>query len=581
MDQLLNWLWNGQESYGYIVLLSIVSAIAIALIYFRFQNALKQLITDSPYPVLVLDASHGQILLSNQAAMQLLGIRSLGTGFLYPALFELHKLSSLLDSFSSRYFRHQVFDWRLSENESIKVELSGRKSLLRGHRVWIMYAQPYQVTLQEQQQELAQLEMARSALDSLSELICLQDCQGNLLTTNRAFDQFWEGRREEAITATASRVATRKSERKWTTDTQGRSCLLEVNLSSLVSPSGELLGTLSISHDVTEWHKIQQNLRDEMERRKDTEVALAQRDTILQTILDASPDSIGIFNENMVYQACNKPFVNALGISEVSDLIGKRLQDVIPVEMYTRLETSDLHALRQAEPVRYIDKVVSSDGHITWFDVVKSPFKDKASGTNGVLIMARDISERYLAEQKLEQANLELEKLSFMDSLTQVANRRRFDERLHVLWYHHIREKLPLTIMLCDIDFFKDYNDCYGHQQGDEALIRVAAVFKQVVNRSSDCVARYGGEEFGFILPNTTTEGAEQVAQRIHQQIRQLDMEHGSSEASGHLSVSIGFVSYVPQHGDEPEMGIAMADSALYQAKADGRNRTCIHPSSF
>ncbi|MGU3846151.1 diguanylate cyclase, partial [Vibrio diabolicus] len=104
--------------------------------------------------------------------------------------------------------------------------------------------------------------------------------------------------------------------RKWTTDPQGRSCLLEVNQNSLVSPSGELIGTLSISHDVTEWHKMQQNLRDEMERRKDTEVALAQRDTILQTILDASPDSIGIFNENMVYQACNKPFVNALGISD-------------------------------------------------------------------------------------------------------------------------------------------------------------------------------------------------------------------------------------------------------------------------
>ncbi|NMU30286.1 diguanylate cyclase, partial [Vibrio parahaemolyticus] len=96
---------------------------------------------------------------------------------------------------------------------------------------------------------------------------------------------------------------------------------------------------------------------------------------------------------------------------------------------------------------------VSSDGKSTWFDVVKSPFKDKASGTNGVLIMARDISERYLAEQKLEKANLELEKLSFMDSLTQVSNRRRFDEQLQVLWYHHAREKLPLTIMLCDIDF--------------------------------------------------------------------------------------------------------------------------------
>ncbi|MEA3483555.1 MAG: diguanylate cyclase [Pseudomonadota bacterium] len=581
MDQLLNWLWDGQGGYGYVVLLLIASVCALALIYLHFQTSLKQLVTDSPYPVIVLDIGHAQILLSNQAAMQLLGIRSLGTGYLYPALFDIRELESFLDSVSSRHFSQQVFDWRLSESESIKVELSGRKSLLRNHRVWIIYAQPYQATHQEQQQELAQLTIARSALDSLSELICTQDRQGNLLTTNRAFDQFWEGRREEACASKASMgEATRKSERKWTTDPQGRSCLLEVNQNSLVSPSGELIGTLSISHDVTEWHKMQQNLRDEMERRKDTEVALAQRDTILQTILDASPDSIGIFNENMVYQACNKPFVNALGISDVSDLIGKRLQDVIPEEMYARLAASDLDALRQSEPVRYIDKVVSSDGKSTWFDVVKSPFKDKASGTNGVLIMARDISERYLAEQKLERANLELEKLSFMDSLTQVSNRRRFDEQLQVLWYHHAREKLPLTIMLCDIDFFKDYNDCYGHQQGDEALVSVATVFTKVINRSSDCVARYGGEEFGFILPNTTTEGASNVAQRIHEQIRQLNMEHDSSEASERLTVSIGLVSYIPQHGDEPEMGIAMADSALYQAKADGRNRTCIHPSS-
>ncbi|MEL7286212.1 MAG: sensor domain-containing diguanylate cyclase [Pseudomonadota bacterium] len=245
------------------------------------------------------------------------------------------------------------------------------------------------------------------------------------------------------------------------------------------------------------------------------------------------------------------------------------------------LRNDILQALQQTQPIRYIDKVSSTDGYYTWFDVVKSPFKDKASGTNGVLIMARDISERYLAEQKLEEANLELEKLSFSDSLTQVANRRRFDEQLHTLWYHHIREKLPLTIMLCDIDFFKDYNDCYGHQQGDEALVKVAAVFQQVASRSSDCVARYGGEEFAFILPNTTTEGALKVAQRIHEQIHELAVEHRSSNTSDRLTVSIGFVAYVPHHGDEPEMGVAMADSALYQAKADGRDCTSVHPSSY
>ncbi|EOA9034364.1 diguanylate cyclase [Vibrio harveyi] len=581
MDQLLNWLWDGQGDYGFVVLLSVVCVITVTLIYIRFQSALKLIVTDSPYPVLVLDAGSGQLLLSNDSAMQLLGIRRLGSGFLYPASFNTDEIIALLDSFSSRHFGEQLFDWRLSETENIKIELSGRKSLLRGHRVWIIYAQPYQFTRQEQQQELEQLGIARSALDSLSELICLQDKQGKVLTTNRAFDLFWEGRREEACSSKMNPIATRKTERRWTTDQQGRSCLLEVNQSSLVSQSGEMIGTLSISHDVTEWHKMQQNLRDEMERRKDTEVALAQRDTILQTILDASPDSIGIFNENMVYQACNKPFVNALGISDVGDLIGKRLQDVVPDDIYLRLEASDMQALQQTQPVRYIDKVSSTDGYHTWFDVVKSPFKDRASGTNGVLIMARDISERYLAEQKLEEANLELEKLSFSDSLTKVANRRRFDEQLHTLWYHHIREKLPLTIMLCDIDFFKDYNDCYGHQKGDDALVQVAAAFQQVVSRSSDCVARYGGEEFGFILPNTTTEGAHKVAKRIHEQIHELAVEHSNSTTSDRLTVSIGFVSYIPHHGDEPEMGVAMADSALYQAKADGRDCTRVHPGSY
>lgn len=127
MDQLLNWLWDGQGDYGFVVLLSVVCVIAVTLIYIRFQSGLKQLVTDSPYPVLVIDASHGQLLLSNDSAMQLLGIRSLGSGFLYPASFHTEELVTLLDSFSSRHFRQQLFGWRLSETESIKVELSGER----------------------------------------------------------------------------------------------------------------------------------------------------------------------------------------------------------------------------------------------------------------------------------------------------------------------------------------------------------------------------------------------------------------------------------------------------------------------
>ena len=192
-----------------------------------------------------------------------------------------------------------------------------------------------------------------------------------------------------------------------------------------------------------------------------------------------------------------------------------------------------------------------------------------------------DITERYLAEQKLEEANLELERLSFMDSLTQVSNRRRFDEQLSTLWHYHVREKLPLTIMLCDIDFFKGYNDFYGHQQGDDALVQVSQAFKQVLNRSSDCVARYGGEEFGFILPNTTTDGALLVAKRIHDEVQKLGIEHQDSAVSELVTVSIGIISYIPTPNDEMESAVALADSALYQAKSDGRNQSSVHPSSI
>jgi diguanylate cyclase (GGDEF)-like protein len=135
--------------------------------------------------------------------------------------------------------------------------------------------------------------------------------------------------------------------------------------------------------------------------------------------------------------------------------------------------------------------------------------------------------------------------------------------------------------MLCDIDFFKGYNDFYGHQQGDDALIQVSQAFKQVLNRSSDCVARYGGEEFGFILPNTTADGALMVAQRIHDEVLKLGLIHEKSTVSEFITVSIGIISYVPTPNDEMESAVALADSALYQAKSDGRNRSSVHPSSI
>ncbi|WP_261903610.1 diguanylate cyclase domain-containing protein [Vibrio fortis] len=581
MEPLMTWLWDNAICYGSFIVTLLLFTLFGWYLYSRYQAHIEHLLLATPTPLCMVDLKSGEIVYTNRQAMQLLGIRQMGTHFRYPTNDCKTAFTESLSNHQSSHSFEQRLMWALSEFESCKIHMLGRKMIFRGKRVWMIYPTPHKYSSEEQSQELRELNIARTALDSLSELIHVKDQKGELVASNRSFKKFWHGRLEEGTLSVSSGVLKgRVSQRSWTTDQEGKSCLLETYQSVLIDGNGEKIGTLSISHDVTDWHDMQQQLRDEMEKRKDTEVALAQRDTILQNILEASPDSIGIFNENMVYQACNKPFVAALGISEVSDLVGKRLQDVVPNSMYLRLSDSDHQVLHQGKSLRYIDKVVSSDGEQTWYDVVKSPFKDPASSTSGVLIMARDISERYLAEQKLEEANLELERLSFLDSLTQVSNRRRFDEQLSTLWHFHVRERQPLTIMLCDIDYFKGYNDFYGHQQGDDALIQVSKAFKRVLNRSSDCVARYGGEEFAFILPNTATEGAQLVAQRIHDEIQSLGIVHEKSQISEWVTVSIGVVSYIPTLDDEMESAVALADSALYQAKANGRNQTSVHPNS-
>ncbi|KJY82204.1 diguanylate cyclase [Vibrio galatheae] len=582
MEQALGWLWGSSHEHGHGLALVVIllSISALIIIYTRHQAHLTQLLKSAPNPLLVVDSKSGELKLANSAANQVLGVRKVGKSYLLPEMVTTQFLLSIFSPFRESSFSAQKLSWPISSSRVIKLNVTGRKTSYRRRSVWLLNFTAYQLTELELKQEVESLSMIKSAFDNLSELIFIKNNQGQIVSSNRAFQRFWQDREEEGAADIQSVIKGRASKRRWTTNPDGKSCLLESYQSVLISQDGEGIGTLGISHDVTDWHDMQKNLRDEMEKRKDTEAALAQRDTILQNILESSPDSIGIFNENMVYQACNLPFVKALGIADVDELIGKRLQDVIPGDTYTRFSDTDNKVLYEGKSLRYIDRVINSDGHSTWYDVVKSPFRDPASGTNGVLIMARDVSERYLAEQKLEAANQELERLSFVDGLTQISNRRRFDEQLETLWYLHIREQQPLTVMLCDIDYFKGYNDRYGHQRGDEALNKVAQVFQKVLSRSTDCVARYGGEEFGFILPNTTVEGALLVADRIHTEVRNLAIEHESSKVSEVVTVSIGLVSIIPQRLDLSETIVALADSALYQAKANGRNQTCVHHTS-
>lgn len=186
------------------------------------------------------------------------------------------------------------------------------------------------------------------------------------------------------------------------------------------------------------------------------------------------------------------------------------------------------------------------------------------------LAIALNQSQLY---QKLQKANQELERIATLDSLTGIANRRYFDSILNREWQRLQREKQPLSLIFCDVDYFKKYNDTYGHQSGDRCLRQVAQALKKAIKRPGDLVARYGGEEFVIILPNTPLEGAKAIGERLRQAIQALQMTHEASPISPYITLSLGLSSLIPQPETSANTLVENADRALYEAKKQGRDR--------
>ncbi|MGV8042338.1 MAG: GGDEF domain-containing protein [Thermoanaerobaculaceae bacterium] len=176
--------------------------------------------------------------------------------------------------------------------------------------------------------------------------------------------------------------------------------------------------------------------------------------------------------------------------------------------------------------------------------------------------------------RELRQANELLVELSYLDPLTGIGNRRRFEERLLSEWKRAVRAKSYLSLVMIDIDHFKPYNDGYGHQRGDECLKAVATALVDGLPRAGDSVARYGGEEFAVILPLTDRTGAVKVAESLRVRVEALALPHGSSSVAPVVTISCGVATFVPTIDIHTDELIRLADEALYHAKQGGRNQT-------
>lgn len=195
----------------------------------------------------------------------------------------------------------------------------------------------------------------------------------------------------------------------------------------------------------------------------------------------------------------------------------------------------------------------------------------------GHLLLQEYIERERLLQKQLEASIEEIQRISSIDALTQLANRRYFDEYIQREWKRLAREKKPLSLILADIDFFKAYNDTYGYQAGDECLKKVADTIRQAARRPADLSARYGSEEFATILPNTPAEGAARVAEVMRSQVKTLAIAHAGSQVSQLLTVSLGVASVIPSRNSSIDRLIKEAEEALRQAKLGSRDRVVLN----
>lgn len=236
-------------------------------------------------------------------------------------------------------------------------------------------------------------------------------------------------------------------------------------------------------------------------------------------------------------------------------------------------------ATRQAVHDAVVGVQRPGGGDRSWLLVSAAPEIAEDGTLVQVLSTFSDITERKAGELRLQQANAALQRLSLVDAVTDVANRRQFDRALVDEWARATRTGSSIALVLVDVDHFKPYNDRYGHPAGDECLKRIAAVLGRTLQRAGDLVARYGGEEFAAVLPLTDLDAATAVAERMRKGVEALAMPHGAVER-GVVTISAGVAATRPEIGADPLDLLARADAALYEAKAAGRNATVTAPEA-
>ncbi len=403
---------------------------------------------------------------------------------------------------------------------------------------------------------------------------------------------------------TAQKGGTRSTAENVTKD--GRIIICEWYNTPLIDGDGNFIGVASLAQDVTERVRAEQALRHqaEQERLVATITQRIRQSLNLEEILNTAT------REVQQLLGCDRVLVYRIWPEGTGSVITEAVmpgwqailgqafsEEVFPQQCYEQYKSGIIRAVcdvkvevspclaQMLQQLGVKSKLIAPliQGDVLWGLLIAHQCSSVRQWQPFEIALLQPLVEQLAIAiqqaslfEKLEAANTELKRLACLDGLTGVANRRYFNEYFNREWQRLAREQAPLALILCDIDYFKQYNDTYGHVAGDLCLKQVASAIEQAAKRPADLVARYGGEEFAIILPNTKAEGALAVAEEVQTYVKALQIPHANSQVSQYVTLSLGISVAVPTPKSAFEQLISTADQALYDAKYQGRDRAVL-----
>lgn len=554
----------------------------------------KDILDSSPYPLVIFSLDGNTLYYLNDEVKSLISFKSKKN----ESSFEEAENQLILSRFVNKASHQTIIEATrlhlLVGNSFHDIEISAKRIHYKRKTAWFCHLKDVTDLLRAERKFTQERELLRKVLDSIPQQIAIKSPKGTIIGCNTS----WAGAHNTTVLyATGRRIAdilpidiiNQQKQQEipvWAGDTLNKQEWLEQkhnNQLSLINTvklplyndQGTIFAILSIDSDITHLYNLNEKLKGENLQRQKTEKVLSKQNILLRTLFSASMDAIGLVDHEGRVTGANKAFAKLMN-SDVDEIVGQLQSELLHSDSADWAERQNAEVLASGQPLVF-EYMMFSDPKKVCYEIQKTPFKDPESDYQGIVIMARDISLRKQTEEKLGADVSDVEENMLHDPLTRIANRRAFERQFSQIWQEALDEQELLSLVLCDIDFFKPYNDNYGHQKGEQALQGVAQALQSACDPLGCFVARYGAEEFVILMKGGNATKALSVAEEIRQSIKKAKMEHLYSSVNRIITLSMGLSSIFPSELNSMAMLQAEADSALSAAKDAGRDQVSVH----